>query len=77
MLFHFQELASLYCVYPWETSAKDATNVQRVFRTIAIELIERADQLQSLESGPDSLFLHNVSDKPNQGLYSYCCYMGY
>ncbi|CAB4040820.1 Ras-related Rab-19 [Paramuricea clavata] len=69
----FEEFASLYCIHPWETSAKDATNVQELFKSMAKELIERVAQLQSLDSAPDSLFLHNVPDNPRSDLYSYCC----
>ena len=69
----FKEVASLYCIHPWETSAKDATNVQKLFKTMASELIERVAQLQSLEPAPDSLFLHNVPDNAPTDFYSYCC----
>jgi GTPase SAR1 family protein len=71
--FFLKELAGLYCIHAWETSAKDATNIQELFKTMARELIERVAQLQSLESAPDSLFLHNVPDNPPTDFYSYCC----
>ncbi|XP_028414927.1 ras-related protein Rab-1A-like [Dendronephthya gigantea] len=67
----FKDLANLYCIHPWETSAKDSTNVKELFNTMGRELIQRVDQLQSLETGPDSLFLHNIPEDP-QDLYSYC-----
>ena len=69
-------MASLYCTHPWEASAKEATNVQAVFELISEELIERMDQLQSLQyDGPESFSLHTntVVDSSQKGLYMYCC----
>lgn len=68
----------MYCIYPWETSAKDGTSVQDLFETMAKELIERVDQLQSLPSDPDSLFLNNMPDNSHDlELSSYCSCGGY
>ena len=69
----FQDFASLYSATAWETSAKDATNINQVFRQMSLDLIEQFDQLQSLQSGPESLTLHNFAERSRQVSYI-CCW---
>ena len=60
-----------------ETSAKDCTNVEEAFETMASKLCESHEQYLSFESersGPGSFTLHGAYGVPeeneNQG---YCC----
>ncbi|XP_046848080.1 ras-related protein Rab-30-like [Xenia sp. Carnegie-2017] len=68
------EFADLKGIYALETSAKDGTNVQHLFKEMAMILIENVNQLQSLDSGPDSLFMHNVPDNSSTNYYNCCNY---
>ena len=61
-----------------ETSAKDNTNVQEAFKTIAERLVDSSEQLLSLESnlsGPGTFTLHGAYGVPEEatGWGGSCC----
>ena len=71
---HIEEFTDLHLSYWCLASAKDATNVDRIFRRTASDLIEMNSQMLSLPScsnGPGSLFLSE--DDLEQGKTGYCC----
>ncbi|KAL9968526.1 hypothetical protein ACROYT_G020633 [Oculina patagonica] len=71
-----REFAELNSMCWLETSAKDCTNVQEAFETMAYKLCESHEQYLSFESerssGPGSFTLHGAYGVPEQSTGSYC-----
>lgn len=71
-----QEFAELNSMCWLETSAKDCTNVQEAFETMAYKLCENHEQYLSFDSecnsGPGSFTLHGAYGVPEQPSTSYC-----
>ena len=71
-----QEFAELNSMCWLETSAKDCTNVQEAFETMAYKLCENHEQYLSFDSecnsGPGSFTLHGAYGVPEQPSASYC-----
>ena len=71
-----QEFAELNSMCWLETSAKDCTNVQEAFETMAYKLCESHEQYLSFDSecsnGPGSFTLHGAYGVPEQPSASYC-----
>ena len=73
---YLQEFADLNSMCWLETSAKDCTNVQEAFETMAYKLCESHEQYLSFNSehssGPGSFTLHGAYGVPQQPSASYC-----
>ena len=73
----FQEFADLNSMCWLETSAKDCTNVEEAFETMASKLCESHEQYLSFESersGPGSFTLHGAYGVPEENeSQGYCC----
>ena len=73
----FQEFADLNSMCWLETSAKDCTNVEEAFETMASKLCESHEQYLSFESersDPGSFTLHGAYGVPEENKsQGYCC----
>ena len=75
--FFTKEFAELNSMCWLETSAKDCTNVQEAFETMAYKLCEGHEQYLSCQSerssGPGSFTLHGAYGIPEQSTGSNYC----